>query len=99
MISKLLQGLFFLITKLFDLLFSPLISAITLLFPDLSEYLSHIVSFINTSCTYVSSVLRLLLIDSTMMSAIFDYFLITYSIYITVRSIKFIVNVYQKLKL
>lgn len=99
MISKLLKGLFFLITKLFDLLFTPLISAITVLFPNLSEYLSHILTFVNSACTYISTTLRLLLIDSTMMSALFDYFLITYSIYITVRSIKFIVNVYNKLKL
>lgn len=99
MINAIIKGLFYLITKLFDLLFSPILSAIFALFPSLSSYFSHITNFLSMCFTYVRSILSLLLINDTMITALFDYFIILYSVYLLVLAIRFAINIYNKLKL
>lgn len=99
MINAIIKGIFYLITKLFDLLFSPILSAIFALFPSLSNYFSYITNFLNMCFTYVRSILSLLLINDTMITSLFNYFIILYSIYLVVLSIRFAINVYNKLKL
>lgn len=99
MINAIIKGIFYLITKLFDLLFSPILALIFTLFPSLSNYFSYITNFLNMCFTYVRSILSLLLISDTMITALFDYFLILYSIYLTVLTIRFAINVYNKLKI
>lgn len=98
MFKILLTFLLSLIEKFFKLIFSPIISAVTILFPDLSNFFNHITYFINLALTYVTTCLRLLLIDSDMMSAVFSYFLTLYSIFVLVRTVKFITNIYNKFK-
>lgn len=99
MINAIIKGIFYLITKLFDLLFAPIISVITALFPSLSIYFSYITNFLSMCLTYVRSILSLLLINDTMITALFDYFLILYSIYLVVLSIRFAINIYNKFKI
>ncbi len=99
MINAIIKGIFYLITKLFDLLFSPILTAIFALFPALSTYFSYITNFLNMCFTYVRSILSLLLISDSMITALFDYFLILYSIYLVVLTIRFAINVYNKLKI
>lgn len=99
MINAIIKGIFFLVTKLFDLLFSPILSAIFTLFPSLSTYFSYITNFLNMCFTYVRSILSLLLINDTMITALFDYFLILYSIYLLVLAIRFAINIYNKFKI
>lgn len=99
MINAIIKGIFYLVTKLFDLLFSPIISVITALFPSLSTYFSYITNFLSMCFTYVRSILSLLLINDTMITALFDYFLICYSIYLVVLSIRFAINIYNKFKI
>lgn len=99
MINSIIKGIFFLVTKLFDLLFAPIISVITALFPSLSTYFSYITNFLSMCFTYVRSILSLLLINDTMITALFDYFLILYSIYLIVLSIRFAINIYNKFKI
>lgn len=99
MINTLIKGIFYLITKLFDLIFSPILTAIFALFPSLSSYFTHISNFLTYCFTYLRSVLALLLITDTMITAIFDYFFILYSIYLIVLVIRFAINVYNKLKI
>lgn len=99
MINTIIKGIFYLITKLFDLLFSPILSLIFTLFPSLSSFFGHITNFLNMALTYVRSILSLLLINDTMITALFDYFAILYSIYLIVLTIRFAINVYNKLKI
>lgn len=99
MINAIIKGIFYMITKLFDFLFSPILSVIFALFPSLTTYFNYITNFLNMCFTYVRSILSLLLISDTMITALFDYFLILYSIYLTVLAIRFAINVYNKLKM
>lgn len=98
MINKLIEGIFYIITKIFDILFTPFFSALFALFPSLSSYLSYILNFLNQALTYVGAFTTMLFFPSNYMTAIFDYFVIKYSIFILSRSIKFIINIYNKLK-
>ena len=69
MINAIIKGIFYLVTKLFDLLFSPILSVIFTLFPSLSSYFSYITNFLSMCFTYVRSILSLLLINDTMITA------------------------------
>lgn len=99
MIKLLIKGIFWVITQLFNIIFSPVLSVITSLFPVLSTYFNHIIAFTNTSLTYVRTCLSLLCISDTMILAIFDYFVICYSIYLTMLSVRFAVKIYNKFKI
>lgn len=99
MINAIIKGIFFLITKMFNLLFSPFISVITALFPALSPLFNYLTYFIKLSLTYVRSILSLILINDTMIITLFDYFIILYTIYLTTLAIKFAITIYNKFKL
>lgn len=99
MINAIIKGIFSLIMMLFNLIFSPLISAITSMFPALGNLFTYLSNFIVISLTYVRSILSLLLINDTMIITLFDYFIILYTIYITVLIVKFAINIYNKFKL
>lgn len=62
MISALFKGLLNFILKLFELIMSPFVSAITALFPDVGIAFSYINTFLIYALTYVSLVIDLLLI-------------------------------------
>lgn len=99
MINAIIKGIFFLITKLFDFLLSPIILLITSLFPSLGDLFNHLTYFLGLCFTYVRSILSLLLINDTMITTLFDYFIILYSIYLIVLSVRFAINIYNKFKL
>lgn len=99
MINTLIKGIFYVITKLFDIIFSPILSLIFTLFPSLSSFFTHINNFFNMCFTYVRSILSLLLINDTMITSLFDYFIILYSIYLIVIVVRFAINIYNKLKI
>ena len=60
---------------------------------------SYLSNFIVLSLTYVRSILSLLLINDSMIVTLFDYFIILYTIYITVIIVKFAITIYNKFKL
>lgn len=98
MFNLLFKFIFSLINKVFSILLSPFITAITVLFPDLSNVASSITTFISYGVTYISFARDLLLIPTGALSMLFSYYLIKYSVYLINISIKFIVNVYNTLK-
>lgn len=99
MINAIIKGIFFLITKMFNLLFTPFISLITALFPALSPLFNYLTYFIQLSLTYVRSILSLILINDTMIITLFDYFIALYSIYLIILAIKFAITIFNKFKL
>lgn len=98
MINKIINGIFFIITKIFETIFTPFFSALFALFPALETYLTYILNFLTSALSYVGVFTTSLFIPSGWLTALFDYFLIKFAIFILSRSIKFIVNVYNKLK-
>lgn len=99
MINAIIKGIFSLIMMLFNLLFSPLISVITSLFPSLGNLFTYLSNFIVMGLTYVRSILSLLLITDNMIITLFDYFIILYTIYLTVIIVKFSITIYNKFKI
>ena len=59
---------------------------------------TYLSNFITISLTYVRSILSLLLINDSMIVTLFDYFVILYTIYLTVLVVKFAINIYNKIK-
>lgn len=99
MINAIIKGIFYLITTLFSALLSPIISVVTALFPSLSTFFTSITTFFSYCFTYVRSILCLLCISDTIIVGLFDYFVILYTIHITILAIKFSINIYNKLKI
>lgn len=99
MVNALVNGIFKLIISLFNTITSPIISAVTVLFPDLAIFFAYINTFLGYALTYVGLVLDLLFIPRAAVTFLFDYFLICYSIYLLVVGIRFIINIYNKFKI
>lgn len=98
MLNLLVKFVFKIITKIFDLIFSPLFAGINALFPSVSQYFGYISQFLTTALTYFATTARLALVPQGALLLLFDYFAIKYTIFITVQGIKFIMMVYDKLK-
>lgn len=99
MINAIINGIFKLIINLFNVILSPIISAIVVLFPNVSTYFTYINSFLSYALTYVGTVLDLFLIPRSALVLLFDYFVICYSIYLLSTGIKFAITIYNKFKL
>lgn len=99
MIEALIQGIFNLINLMFSTIFSPVISSITVLFPSVSPLFTHINIFLNYAFTYVSLIIDLLMVPRNALIVLFDYFAVTYSIFLISISVKFIINIYNKFKI
>lgn len=99
MINAIIKGIFGLITALFSAIMNPIISVITSLFPSTATFFTSISTFLSYCFTYVRSILALLCIPDTLIVALFDYFIILYTIYTTVVVVKFAINIYNKLKI
>lgn len=99
MINAIVNGIFKLILSFSNLLLSPIISAITALFPAVDTIFFSINTFLTYMLTYVSTIIDILFIPRSSLVLLFDYFLITYSIYLLSLGIKFGITVYNKFKL
>lgn len=99
MVNAIVNGIFKLIINLFNTITSPIISAVTVLFPDVSLFFTYISTFLGYALTYVGLVIDLLFIPRAALVFLFDYFLVCYSIYLLVITIRFIINIYNKFKI
>lgn len=99
MINAIIKGIFNLITMLFNAILSPVVSAITSLFPATATFITAISNFLNYCFTYVRSILSLLCIPDTIIISFFNYLFILYTIYTIVIVVKFALTIYNKLKI
>lgn len=99
MIKALFLGIIKFVIKLMELMLTPFISVVTGLFPEVSVFFGHITNFLNQALSYVGLVLDLFLIPRGAVALLFDFWIISSSIYLVILSVKFFVNVYQKFKL
>lgn len=99
MINALLNGIFKLIINLFNSITSPVVSAVTVLFPAVGTFFTYINNFLGYALSYVSLVIDLCFIPRPALIFLFDYFLICYSIYLLVISIRFVITIYNKFKI
>ena len=99
MIKALFLGIIKFIIKLMNIILTPFVSIVTGLFPEVSVFFNHITSFLNQALTYVGLILDLFLIPRGAVALLFNFWIISYSIYLAILSVKFFVNVYQKFKM
>lgn len=84
--------------QLFSIILTPIISAITALFPQTANLFQYINTFLDSAFTYANFARLMLYIPSGAMVLLFDYFLIKYSVYLIRIGVKFAVTVYDKFK-
>lgn len=99
MINAIVNGIFKLIINLFNVITSPIIASVTLLFPDLAVFFGYISNFLSYAVTYVGLVIDLCFIPRPALVFLFDYFTVCYSIYLLVIGIRFVINIYNKFKI
>lgn len=98
MVEAILKGFLFLVQTLYNMILSPVLNGIIALFPGVSTYFNYILSFFQYATVYVVTVRELILFPRALMTILFDYFLIKYSIHIILIVVRFALNVYNKLK-
>lgn len=103
MLNMLIKVVFTVITKLFSLILTPVLSVILALFPDLSQIVNTILGFFNNYVfSYITFLVKILehlaCLPHWLIVFLFDYYLIKYTIYITVQAVRFGIQVYNKLK-
>lgn len=99
MINAIINGIFKLILLLANTLMSPIVSAVTSLFPAVDTYFGYINVFLGYALTYVGTILDLFLVPRSALVLLLDYFLICYSIYLVAITLKFAINIYNKFKI
>lgn len=98
MLSLLIKGIFFIITKLFDIIMTPFVAGITALFPDLSVAFSYFNSFLAMCLEYMITVCKLCLVPQGALIMLFDFFLVLSAIFIIKQSISLVTTIYNKFK-
>lgn len=99
MINLIIEGVFYVITKLFDLIFSPVLNVLFSLFPNLGTASIKIYDFILLALDNVGVVLDIFLVPKDAIIFLFDYFVILYTIFILIRGVRFALNIYNKFKI
>lgn len=99
MINAIIKGLFALITKIASLVLSPIIAVITALFPSLGTALANVIIYFITMVRFIPLCLTFLMIPREAIIFLFDYYIIKYTIYLSVRAVKSALVIYNKLKI
>lgn len=101
MINAIIKGIFNLILSLFNAIFSPIISSVMKLFPDVATIFNRVTNslILKQGLSFLSIAVDLLLIPRPALWILFDYFAVKYSIYLLSISVKFVVTVYNKFKI
>ena len=103
MFKVLVNFIFWLITKLSSLIFTPIVAALTALFPDLGSIISGVKYFLSE---YVFDTLKwfkmfcinTLAFPGTLLDFITSFFMIMISIYTAMLLYKGVITLYNKLK-
>lgn len=98
MINAIIKGIFSLITMIASLVLSPFIAIITALFPDLTNVITNVLLYFTTMLQFVPLCMDFLMIPRQAIVFLFDYYVIKYTIYLTIRAIKCALAIYNKLK-
>ena len=98
MINAIINAFLWLVMQLFNIILTPIITAITVLFPQTANLFTYINTFLDYAFEHVTFVRVLLNIPQQAMVLFFDYLLIKYSIYLIRIGVKFAVTVYDKFK-
>lgn len=99
MINAIIKGLFSIITKIASVILSPIVAIITGLFPSLGTAITNVLAYFVIMFQFIPLALQFLMIPREAVIFLFDYYVIKYTIYISVRAVKSALVVYNKLKI
>lgn len=98
MLQMLINFIFNIILTIVQAITTPFFSVLFALFPSVAVYFSYISDFLTTGLTYVTTILRWFLFSPSMLILLFDYYVIKYTVHLTIQAVKFTINLYDKLK-
>lgn len=98
MLESLISGLFSIIAKLGDLILSPLISAVSVLIPDISSYIGYITYYLGRGISFITWGFRLFMIPRSCATLLITIATATISITLAIRVYTLIVKIYNKFK-
>lgn len=99
MVNAIIKGFFAIITKIASVVLSPIIAIITALFPSLGTALTNVIAYFTVMLRFIPLALSFMMIPREAIIFLFDYYIIKYTIYISVRAVKSALVIYNKLKL
>lgn len=99
MINAIVNGIFKLVTMLANVIITPLISGVVVLFPAVGPILNHIMIFLSQMVMYIPLLIDLSLIPRAAIVMLFDYYLIKYSIHLLQQAVSFSVRIYNYFKM
>lgn len=98
MLQMLINFIFNIILTIVEVITTPFFNTLFSLFPAVGHYFGYITTFFSTAITYVATILRWFLFSPSMLVLLFDYYVIKYTIHLTIQAVKFTINLYNKLK-
>ena len=98
MLQMLINFIFNIILTIVETITTPFMTALFALFPAVSTYFGYISTFFTSALTYVTTILRWFLFTPSMLTLLFDYYVIKYTVFLTIQAVKFTINLYDKLK-
>lgn len=98
MLQMLINFIFNIILTIVETITTPFMTALFALFPSVSTYFGYISTFFSSALTYVTTILRWFLFTPSMLTLLFDYYVIKYTVFLTIQAVKFTINLYDKLK-
>ena len=98
MLQMLINFIFNIILTIVQAITTPFFTVLFSLFPAVADYFGYISSFFTTALTYVTTILRWFLFSPSMLTLLFDYFVIKYTVHLSIQAVKFTINLYDKLK-
>lgn len=99
MINAILKGVFKIVTKFINILFSPINALIVSFLPGFNDMLSYVTQFFTTASQYVGFITDSLFIDSNVLSFLILYWTFKLTFPLAVYSIKLVVKWYNSLKI
>ena len=78
---------------------STLINSMLGLIPGMNDIISNVTTYLNNILLFVPLCLDFLMIPRGAIVLLFDYYIIKYLIYIGVRGLKFVLTLYNKIKI
>lgn len=98
MLELLLRFVFEIIANINNIIATPIVNVVVGMFPDTAGHFENILAFFEQAFTYLTTILRWLLITQPMMLALFDYFFVKWSVWIISCGVRFAIKMYDKLK-
>lgn len=99
MINAIITGFFTLILKLASLILYPFYVLFNAISPNFGDTLRYLILYVNTGASYIPFFIYFFGIPLGAIAVWLDYIILKYTFFAGYKSIKFLMNIWQKFKL